>query len=452
MFLTHVGLVAAASSAYRKHVPIRQETVPLLPPPTTPARSHRRSCLPPITNLWRLAVTAVLALSPLGCASTPPKPRTSFITERYRTTAAAPATQTVDNNAVRARAALYLPGSIQRENVPFQVVNGQAIYQGDILLGPVTSLALRYGMPKLANPNIKSAVAVSDTRYLWPQGVIPYEIPPTLSSSAVQNITTAIGHINQTVLTLRPRTPADADYVVFRTSGTGCHSYVGRIGGSQTIEVSGCGPGSIDHEILHAAGFFHEQSRNDRDDYVTIVWDNIQPDQRDNFAKRTGRSQDIGPYDYNSIMHYSARAFSISGEPTIVPKTANVRIGQRQGPSNLDRAAIAQLYAAGGGTTKGNGNNGFPFPLPPGLPPSGGLPQLPGLPTLPNMPQLPRLPPIGGLPTATTTPAPTTAPLAALTGQYDSTRGPLQCNDYGRIVSCSIISDGQPSGRLDCAK
>ena len=52
------------------------------------------------------------------------------------------------------------------------------------------------------------------------------------------------------------------------------------IGGSQRISlVDGCvrTHGTIMHEFLHAFGFYHEHTRGDRDDYVVINFDNIQP-------------------------------------------------------------------------------------------------------------------------------------------------------------------------------
>ncbi len=57
-----------------------------------------------------------------------------------------------------------------------------------------------------------------------------------------------------------------------------CWSYVGRsFAGAQTLSIGdGCGIKAIvEHEFLHALGFWHEQSRYDRDDYVTINFENI---------------------------------------------------------------------------------------------------------------------------------------------------------------------------------
>ena len=61
-----------------------------------------------------------------------------------------------------------------------------------------------------------------------------------------------------------------------------CYSYIGRIGVAQTVSLDdNCFndglPGTAIHELLHAVGFFHEQSRTDRDDYVIINYSNVQP-------------------------------------------------------------------------------------------------------------------------------------------------------------------------------
>ena len=40
---------------------------------------------------------------------------------------------------------------------------------------------------------------------------------------------------------------------------------------------------TIQHEFLHALGFFHEQARPDRDDHIKVNWKNINPDNKHNY-------------------------------------------------------------------------------------------------------------------------------------------------------------------------
>lgn len=66
-----------------------------------------------------------------------------------------------------------------------------------------------------------------------------------------------------------------------------CWSYVGDDGLGQDVSIgAGCDTKAIvEHELLHALGFYHEQSRSDRDDYVKIWWDQIEEGEADLFLE-----------------------------------------------------------------------------------------------------------------------------------------------------------------------
>ncbi|ROL40896.1 High choriolytic enzyme 1 [Anabarilius grahami] len=140
---------------------------------------------------------------------------------------------------------------------------------------------------------------------------------------------------------------SQTDYISIENND-GCFSSLGRTGGKQVVSLNrqGCVyNGIVQHELNHALGFYHEQTRSDRDQYVKINWENMSPDMAYNFQKQNTNNQNT-PYDYGSIMHYGKTAFSTQpGLETITPiPDATVEIGQRQELSNIDILRINKLY------------------------------------------------------------------------------------------------------------
>lgn len=97
---------------------------------------------------------------------------------------------------------------------------------------------------------------------------------------------------------------------------------MGKAGGGQDLLIAAnCFQGrTVAHEIIHAMGFFHEHSRPDRDNYVTIVLENVVEPYKHNFDKIPSSLTFGVPYDGLSIMHYPEDAFSKNKKPTIISK------------------------------------------------------------------------------------------------------------------------------------
>ena len=137
------------------------------------------------------------------------------------------------------------------------------------------------------------------------------------------------------------RSSTSGNLIVFTGSGTGCTSRLGRSGGRQLITLPGtCGTHRIVlHEICHALGMWHEQSRPDRDLYVQVLNENIKMNKWDQFSKRLPSEIDHyrQGYDYASVMHYEINAFSVNGKDTLRRRTTNLANSAyiRQGQPNI---------------------------------------------------------------------------------------------------------------------
>nr|XP_034302445.1 blastula protease 10-like isoform X2 [Crassostrea gigas] len=163
---------------------------------------------------------------------------------------------------------------------------------------------------------------------LWSDNIIPYSIDSSLSNDqkSVDVIDKAIKQFSDyTCLKWVPKDSAEAAQASYSTyieffSGSGCWSYVGRVFyGKQQISLKNPGCISVStavHEMAHAIGQMHEQSRNDRDNYVTMLWNNIQ-EGHDNINMAKTQTFDNNPYDYESVLQYSLTSFSTNRQPTM---------------------------------------------------------------------------------------------------------------------------------------
>jgi hypothetical protein len=241
-----------------------------------------------------------------------------------------------------------------KKPVEYSVIEGMGIFEGDIALGHAAEMdsAETMNLDEISVSGLAHGVVVVGEKYRWPNGEIPFEIDPAMTNQ--QLVRDAIDHWEQnTRMRFPERTAANShryrNWVRF-FNGSGCWSYVGMRGsnpdgsGMQQISLgTGCGLGAAIHEIGHAAGLWHEQSREDRDRFIRILWANVTPGMEHNFNQHITDGDDVGNYDFDSIMHYGRFAFSRNGQPTI-ECIGGQAIGQRSGLSQGDIAAIRFMY------------------------------------------------------------------------------------------------------------
>jgi len=240
------------------------------------------------------------------------------------------------------------PLAVNGRTIYYEVRGGFAVVQGDIIIGTAAEAeaAANEDAVKSLQPRAVIQRFNTSSPQKWPNATLPYVIDGDIPNP--KRILDGIAHWNdRTPFKIVQRTN-EINYVHFVRSTTldaACSSYVGMLGGGQAITTTdSCSTGNVIHELGHAWGIQHEQVRADRNGNVTVLYQNMDKRFSYNFDQLPAGTQDVGYYDFDSIMHYGATGFTRNGLDSMETVPVGIPIGQRAALSAQDIDAISRIY------------------------------------------------------------------------------------------------------------
>ncbi|KAB7495624.1 Zinc metalloproteinase nas-1 [Armadillidium nasatum] len=229
----------------------------------------------------------------------------------------------------------YLWESMVNNTVPIPEVPEELIFEGDLIIPTLGRNGLKFGK-------------------IWNRGIVPYVFDRYSDRRFQEQVRYGMETINRLTkgcIRFVPKT-YQRDFLVITSYASHCVSVPGRYGGPHYIYLGPeCRqPATILHELYHSLGFVHEQSRTDRDRYITVLYQNIVYTRRSQFDINRDTTTYGVPYDYESIVHYRQYDFSGNGRPTIITKDRRYQniIGNAQTLSEKDILKIQRRYKCHG--------------------------------------------------------------------------------------------------------
>ncbi|WP_439557720.1 M12 family metallopeptidase, partial [Dyadobacter sp.] len=229
-------------------------------------------------------------------------------------------------------------GTLFGKTIKYAEINGEAVFEGDIILS-------KKQLDAAAGARTE-ATGVSLNAQKWEKGIVYFTIEKTVTNTSAIYAAMAIIEAS-TPITFVYRSN-QYNYVTFKF-GRGFSSSIGVTGGQQFITLGlGFSKGGVLHEICHTLGLFHEHTRDDRDQTITVNFQNIAPALQANFLthKQSGSAGfGFDKMDLKSVMMMNSDYCSNNGQPSMTTKDGQPFTVQRTELSPNDIRCLTAMYS-----------------------------------------------------------------------------------------------------------